>query len=230
MYLKIDNYTDFELNINKANQNAKSWDDKWCEVTLRIENEYFKYKTTDNELLLEAEIETLIVELNKLLRGELVEHKHIDFLEPDLEFTLIPIHSNNSGLVEIKINLFQNGALSADYYNLCIDTEEIENLLIYLNTVIPTIKLDKSRKRHINTETDSYCVVSVKYCDYDGDKIYDYILSKEIDSADIGDKVLVDRAGNEVLAQIVSKNFYNKNSAIYPIEKTKEVIKIIKDD
>ena len=119
MYLKIDNYTDFELNINRAHRKAKDPDDKWCEVSLKIENEYFKYKTINDEILLEYEIEYLIKELDKMLNRDLKQNEHIDFIEPDLEFTLCPARQDyEESTVDIRINLFQDGALSADYYNL----------------------------------------------------------------------------------------------------------------
>lgn len=229
MHLKIDNYTDFELNINKTNKKETDPIDRWCEVSLKIENEYFKYKTNNSEILIESDIEYLIKEFDKLLRGKIKEDEYIDFIEPDLEFILRPAKQiYEEETIDIRINLFQNGALSADFYNLCIGRQEIEQILIYLNEIMPTIKLKKIKKKDINK--DSYCIVSVKYCNYDGDKTYDYILAKNIDKANIGDKGLVDRAGNEVLAKIVSKEFYNKNNARYPIDMTKEVIEIVRDD
>ncbi len=229
MYLKIDNYTNFELDIRRTHKKEKDPIDRWCEISLIIENEYFKYKTINNEILLEYEIEYLIKQFDNLLNGKLKEDKHIDFIEPDLEFILHPARqSYEEDTVDIRINLFQDGALSADFYNLCLGKEEVKQLLIYLNMIIPTIGSKKVIED--NGDSNNYCIVSVRYCDYDGDKTYDYILSKEIDSTNIGDKVLVDRAGNEVLAKIVSKDFYNEDNAPYPIDMTKEVIEVIKDE
>lgn len=229
MHLKIDNYTNFELDINRTNKKEKEPMNRWCEVSLKIENEYFKYKKINSEILMESDIEYLIKEFDKLLKGKIKEDEYIDFIEPDLEFILRPVKQiYKEETIDIRINLLQNGALSADFYNLCIGRQEIEQILIYLNEVVPTIKLKKIKKKDINKE--SYCIVSVKYCDYDGDKTYDYILEKDVDKTNIGDKVLVDRAGNEVLAKIVSKEFCNKDNARYPIDMTKKVIEIVKDD
>ena len=229
MYLKIDNYTNFELDINRTNKKEKEPMSRWCEVSLKIENEYFKYKKINSEILMESDIEYLIKEFDKLLKGKIKEDEYIDFIEPDLEFILRPVKQiYKEETVDIRINLLQNGALSADFYNLCIGRQEIEQILIYLNEIVPTIKLKKIKKKDINKE--SYCIISVKYCDYDGDKTYDYILEKDVDKANIGDKVLVDRAGNEVLAKIVSKEFCNKDDARYPIDMKKKVIEIVKDD
>ena len=55
-------------------------------------------------------------------------------------------------------------------------------------------------------------------------------MSKDIENTNIGDKVLVDRAGNEILAKIVNKGFYNRRNTNYPIDMTKNVIEVIKDD
>lgn len=142
MYLKIDNYTEFELSISREHKDAKDSYDKWCQISLRIENGYFKYKKVNDEILLECEIEDLIREFYKMLTGDLQQDKYISFLEPDLEFILYPtIQANEKVIVDLRINLFQDGALSADYYNLCLGEEEIEQLLIYLNKIIPTIEL-----------------------------------------------------------------------------------------
>ena len=53
MYLKIDNYTNFELDINRTNKKEKEHMNRWCEVSLKIENEYFKYKKINSEILME---------------------------------------------------------------------------------------------------------------------------------------------------------------------------------
>lgn len=132
------------MNINRAHKNAKDVYDKWCQISLKIENEYFKYKKVNDEILLECEIEDLIREFYKTLTGDLQQDRHISFLEPDLEFILYPcIQANEKVIVDLRINLFQDGALSVDYYNLCLEEEEIEHLLIYLNQIIPTIKLER---------------------------------------------------------------------------------------
>ena len=77
MYLKLDNFTDFELSINRAYKDREAKDDRWCKVTLRIENEYIHYKIDNKEVLIEYEIENLIRELYKLLNGELEEKRKI---------------------------------------------------------------------------------------------------------------------------------------------------------
>ena len=225
MYLKIDNFTELIMKIKRTHKEEKNWDDKWCEVTLEIKNEYFNYKTFNNELLLESEIEILIKEFNKLVNGKLLKNETIEFIEPDLVFILEPSEKAKNGLVDMRVNLFQDGALSADYYNLCLDIEEVKQIMGYLNNVIPTVNIENDTYKNIN---DSYCIVLVKYDDYDGDKTYAYILNKEIDETKVGDKVLVDRAGNIVIGTIINKNFYDEYNAPYPVERTKTIIKRLK--
>ena len=110
MHLKIDNYTDFELNINRTNKKETDPIDRWCEVSLKIENEYFKYKTINSEILMESDIEYLIKEFDKLLKGKIKEDEYIEFIEPDLEFILRPAKQiYEEETIDIRINLFQNG-------------------------------------------------------------------------------------------------------------------------
>lgn len=227
MYLKIDNYTDFTLKIKKAYEDDEDFDDKWCNVTLTIKNEYFNYDTFNNEILLESEIKFLIKELYKLVKGKLRKRETIDFMEPDLEFELMPSKDIYGSITNIRINLFYDGVLSADYYNLCLNIEETKKIMLYLNTVIPTI--DFKDMKYEDTKDDNYCYVTIKYDDYEGDKTYAYILTKDISQTNVGDKVLVDRAGNTVIGSVVSKNFYDECNVPYPIRLTKEVIKTLKN-
>lgn len=151
MYLKIDDHTNFEFNISRTHKKEKDSMDRWCEVSLIVENEYFKYKIINNEILLECEIKDLIKQFDNLLKGKLKEDKYIDFIEPDLEFILRPAkQSYEEDIVDFRINLFQDGVLSADFYNLCLGSEETEQLLIYLNEIIPTIKVKKKKRSYPN--------------------------------------------------------------------------------
>lgn len=42
----------------------------------------------------------------------------------------------------MKINLFLSGGLSADYYNLCLGKEDIKEILVYLNTIMPVMEIN----------------------------------------------------------------------------------------
>ena len=220
MQIVIDEYTQFILEIERTHKDAKNWDDKWCAVTLRVKNAYLDYHTFNNEILLESEIEHLIKSFNKLVKGELKEEEHIEFIEPDLEFTLFP----ESSLVDMRINFFENGALSANYYNLCLDVTEIKKILTYMNSVIPTVDDIES----INNEEKKYCYVQVKYDDYNGEKTYAYILDKDDEDAQIGDTVIVDRAGYRTRGKIVEKEFYTIDNVPFPLSRTKRILEVLK--
>ena len=147
MHLKINKYTDFELEINRTS-NEEETVNRWCKVSLKIENEYFKYEINNSEILNEEDIEYLIKQVDMLLNGKIAEDEYIDFIEPYLEVILHPAkQSFSEDTIDIRINLLQNGELSADFYNLCIGRKEIKQLLIYLNEVMLTIKLKNKEER-----------------------------------------------------------------------------------
>ena len=62
----------------------------------------------------------------------IVEEEQLDFTEPDLELNLYPSDNVEYILLDIKFNLIEQGELSADYYNLCLDKKEIDELYSYL--------------------------------------------------------------------------------------------------
>lgn len=123
--IKIDDYTDFYLKIERKYSDRQDEYDKWCNVTISISNNYINYNNS-GELLLECEINTIIKYLKLFLEDGITEKEEISFIEPDIEFILY------NDLVELKINLFENGALSADYFVICLNKEEIKQILDYL--------------------------------------------------------------------------------------------------
>lgn len=123
--IKIDDYTDFYLKIERKYSDRQDEYDKWCNVTISISNNYINYNNS-GELLLECEINTIIKDLKLFLEDGITEKEEISFIEPDIEFILY------NDLVDLKINLFENGALSADYFVICLNKEEIKQILDYL--------------------------------------------------------------------------------------------------
>lgn len=123
--IKIDDYTDFYLKIERKYSDTQDEDDKWCNITIYISNNYINYNNS-GELLLECEINTIIKYLKLFLEDGITEKEEISFIEPDIEFILY------NDLVDLKINLFENGALSADYFVICLNKEEIKQILDYL--------------------------------------------------------------------------------------------------
>ncbi len=123
--IKINNYTNFYLKIERKYSDTQDEDDKWCNITIYISNNYINYNNS-GELLLECEINTIIKYVKLFLENGITEKEEISFIEPDIEFILY------NDLVELKINLFENGALSADYFVICLNKEEIKQILDYL--------------------------------------------------------------------------------------------------
>ena len=127
--IKIDNYTDFYLKIERKYSDRQDEYDKWCNVTISISNNYINYNNS-GELLLECEINTIIKYLKLFLEDGITEKEEVSFIEPDIEFILY------NELVDLKINLFENGALSADYFVICLNREEINQVLNYLDIIL----------------------------------------------------------------------------------------------
>lgn len=129
MDVKLNNgFTEFKFDINRI-VNKES--EEWCSMQISVKNEFFNYKN-EGELLLFSEVEEIKNYLEQLLNGKLEEEEQLDFTEPDLELNLYPSDNVEYILLDIKCNLIEQGELSADYYNLCLDKKEIDELYSYL--------------------------------------------------------------------------------------------------
>ena len=129
MDVKLNNgFTEFKFDINRI-VNKES--EEWCSMQISVKNEFFNYKN-EGELLLFNEVEEIKNYLEQLLNGKLEEEEQLDFTEPDLELNLYPSDNVEYILLDIKFNLIEQGELSADYYNLCLDNKEIDELYSYL--------------------------------------------------------------------------------------------------
>ena len=129
MDVKLNNgFTEFKFDINRI-VNKES--EEWCSMQISVKNEFFNDKN-EGELLLFSEVEEIKNYLEQLLNGKLEEEEQLDFTEPDLELNLYPSDNVEYILLDIKFNLIEQGELSADYYNLCLDKKEIDELYSYL--------------------------------------------------------------------------------------------------
>lgn len=72
-------------------------------------------------------------------------------------------------------------------------------------------------------EEEKYYYLTVKYVDIPSDSEYNYI--SDYEDVVRGDFILVDRAGIEALALVTDAKYYTKDTAPYPPEKTKHIIK-----
>lgn len=83
---------------------------------------------------------------------------------------------------------------------------------------------EEQNKKEILPDEQFYYVF-VEYEDDAYGREYCYI--SEDTTIDIGDLVLVDRRGEEVVAEVTMTNYYTYINAPYPVDKTKHVIKLV---
>lgn len=227
--LKIDDYTDFYLKIIRKKDFEHDPYDRWCDVIISISNKYFNYNNK-GELLLEFEVVELRNLLQKFINDKLKKDESISFIEPDLEF-----YTYTNNLVDLRINLFEDGALSPNYYNLCFDKEEIKKIYNYIIQIFPEKEDNKKKDAKSDIEgkdygipdslQEQYYYLTVEYDEYNNGKTYCYM--SEDTNIKIGDKVVVYMADNIVIATVVDAQYYTRENAPYPVEKTKRVIEKI---
>ncbi len=104
---------------------------------------------------------------------------------------------------------------------------EVSNEKLELLTRIIRFRLKKALDDKTKASSDEkYYFVFVTYDDDPSYREYCYI--SEDFTIEEGDLVLVDRLGEEVIAEVIDTGYYTYVNAPYPVEKTKHVIKIIK--
>lgn len=86
-------------------------------------------------------------------------------------------------------------------------------------------KLIKMKTDKQEIQEGIYYYLSVKYTDDAGDKEYNYI-SKN-DTVEVGDYVLVDRANRLAIGEVMDAKYFEKGNTPFPIEKTKEIIRVV---
>lgn len=89
------------------------------------------------------------------------------------------------------------------------------------------IKLNKYKFPKYDYIYVSVCYFDPAYGDYDGLMYYYKTDNKDIFSGDI---VLVDRAGQQVKAKVQKVEYFKKKDVPYPLNKTKDVLEVIKDE
>lgn len=80
----------------------------------------------------------------------------------------------------------------------------------------------------ITNDDKIYYYLTVKYEEHYSNKEYNYI--SDDTSVKVGDRVLVDMAGELVIADVLETAFYDKFEAPFPVHKTKRIIKKVDDD
>ena len=107
----------------------------------------------DGEILLACEVESLEKILTELLEDKLQQTKRLySFIEPDFNFELFPKHKitdEDPDVIYVKpghelidvsadwiVNLWNEGALTANSFSVAMDREDITQLRDYLRTVL----------------------------------------------------------------------------------------------
>lgn len=129
-HLKIEEYT------KEKDRNLNAYDDYWCKVSMAATNDCINYSTANNEILMSSEVDYLIRLFNSLLAGETIDNKEIEFVEPDLGFEVFPKDEISEILVDLHINLWSEGALTANYISLCLDESDIKSFVEYLEWIV----------------------------------------------------------------------------------------------
>ena len=226
--LKMDNYTNFYFKIERKTDFIHNTYDKWCDVTISIFNKNFNYKN-DGELLLEYEVIELRKFFKKFINSELKKGESISFVEPDLEFKL---YTNN--LVDLRVSLFEDGALSPNYYNLRFDKKKKKKIYEHIIKVFPEEKdnrieeVEEKTYEMPNDPQNQYYYITVKYDKYNNGKKYCYI--SEDTTIKTGDKVVVYMANSIVIASVIDTQYCTRKNAPYPVEKTKRIIEKVTEN
>ena len=140
-----------------------------------------------------------------------------------LEFEVIELRNL---YMDLKINLFEEGALSPNYHSQCFNREEIKKIYDYILTIFPEEEIKNEENKE--DSQDKYYYITVKYDEYNNGKTYCYIADDT--SIKVGDKVVVYMADSIVIATVVETQFYNKENAPYPVEKTKRVVEKVTEN
>ena len=128
---------------------------------------------------------------------------------------------------KIRNNYYKRNVVITTYNDKKIigkyDSEIINLGIIYIGNEEVLVK--DIKEIELLKDNQIYKYVVVTYEDDDYDREYSY--KTTLNNIKVGDIVLVDRAGMEVPAEVVDVNLYTRDSAPYPVEKTKDIISII---
>ena len=128
---------------------------------------------------------------------------------------------------KIRNNYYKRNVVITTYNDKKIigkyDSEILNLGIIYIGNEEVLVK--DIKEIELLKDNQIYKYVVVTYEDDDYDREYSY--KTTLNNIKVGDIVLVDRAGMEVPAEVVDVNLYTRDSAPYPVEKTKDIISII---
>ena len=89
------------------------------------------------------------------------------------------------------------------------------------------IKIKDIKSIELFKDDKVYKYVQVSYCDDYAGRWYSY--KTTIDKIEVGDIVLVDRNGYECEGTVEAIDYYTRDTAPYPVEKTKDIIEVLEE-
>ena len=93
---------------------------------------------------------------------------------------------------------------------------------------IPKFLIKDKQEKNNDSDEEMYYYLTVKYEEHYSNKEYNYI--SEDTSVKVGDRVLVDMAGELVVAEVLETAYCDKFDAPFPVHKTKKIIKKVDKD
>lgn len=140
---------EFEIRNYKPNCSTDDYGDNWCNVSLKVKNQYLDYYKS-GEILECVDVDELLNLFEMLLNDELEEPTTIGSVEPDIEFKLYPkfdVRENKNVLyvkkgheicdisVDMEIHFFLDGVLCGQFYTIALDRNDIKQFCKYLKQV-----------------------------------------------------------------------------------------------
>ena len=117
----------FKVENYKQNQDI---DYEWTDVSFNFKfQNIINYSINKSELLESSEIDHLVNILEDLLNNKLNSIINFECIEPDFTFIFNP--DSSDGMMELKVNLWNEG-LTYNYFSTTFGRKEVEQLYLYL--------------------------------------------------------------------------------------------------
>ena len=195
----------------------------WCGLDLHIYGSGIDICVKEDDCLLTVELEQVMKYLGLMLSNKLKKTKQIDCLEPNFVFLVATAES----CLYIVINVLNKGFISPNYLTVCFDRKECKRLYDYLTKCVG-VTSDLDDGEH-NMKTKTYRYVKVVY-DVDSIREYSYLDAERIADYDTYVWVPVGSDNKERLAYIVDIGEYTEDNVPYPLEKTKNILRLATEE
>lgn len=209
MKITINKFTTFSIEYIKEELLNKFFN-------IEVSNKYFNYKLENLEIE-NIELNNIFLNTERLLKDKLDIPKKIELQNKQITLIFFPLAFNNRIVIDWHFSIKNEEDDEVSTYILTFEREDIIALYVYLCNL-----LKKQNKFDIPKDY-KYMYLYVRYLDVNTVKQYCYLSDDE--TIRVGDYVLVDRAGENSLAIVEKIEFFTRENAPYPIEKTKEIIR-----